>query len=206
MRAVTDLTIVNIGFRSTNFWVISRGRRRLMVDLGWPGLMGKLKANLERMDLPLEEIGHGLATHYHMDHAGLAQELKEAGMHLLVLPTQIEAIPQMKQWMKPSDHYTEISLEGNVNIAFEDSRALLTELGLDGEIIATPGHSDDSVSLVLDEGSAFTGDLTLPHMATLESAQLVRASWEHLRQLGARRVYPGHGPAQPLPLPASSQT
>lgn len=31
-----------------------------------------------------------------------------------------------------------------------------------GEILWTPGHSDDSVSLVLDSGIAFTGDLQPP--------------------------------------------
>ncbi len=196
---MTDLTIVNVGYRSTNFWVISRGRIRLLVDLGWPGMMGALKANLARMDIPLKQIGHGLATHYHMDHAGLAQELKAEGMRLIVLPNQIEAIPQLKRWMKPSDHYVDISLDGNLDIDFEDSRSLLTGLGLDGQIIATPGHSDDSVSLVLDNGSAFTGDLTFPHMAPEEYARLVASSWERLRQLGVRQVYPGHGPVQPIP-------
>jgi hypothetical protein len=33
------------------------------------------------------------------------------------------------------------------------------------------GHSDDSVTLVLDAGMAFTGDLPPPHMATDETLQ-----------------------------------
>jgi hypothetical protein len=32
-------------------------------------------------------------------------------------------------------------------------------LGMESEIVPTPEHSDDSVSLILDEGMAFTGDL-----------------------------------------------
>jgi endoribonuclease LACTB2 len=195
-----ELTIVNVGFRSTNFWVLSCGTSRLMVDLGWPGRMGTLRANLNRMDIPLKEIGHGLATHYHMDHAGLAQELKDAGMRLIVLPNQRAAIPEMKRWMKPGDHYTELSLDGNLDLAFEDSRSLLTGLGMPGEILPTPGHSDDSVSVVLDDGSAFTGDLTFPSMAPAEAVQVVGESWARLRQLGAQRIYPGHGPIQPLPI------
>jgi hypothetical protein len=35
-------TIVNVGYRSTNFWVVSAGRSRLLVDLGWPGMVGQL--------------------------------------------------------------------------------------------------------------------------------------------------------------------
>ena len=79
MTNSSRLTIVNVGYRSTNYWVVSVGASRLLVDLGWPGTMGKMRANLERMGIPLSEIRYGLATHYHIDHAGLAQELKEGG-------------------------------------------------------------------------------------------------------------------------------
>lgn len=95
------VTIVNVGYRSTNFWIVSSGTSRLLVDLGWPGSMGLMRANLRRMDVPLNQIRYGLATHYHIDHAGLAQELKQAGVPLLVLDVQVSAIPLMKQWTKP---------------------------------------------------------------------------------------------------------
>ncbi|MBL8961068.1 MAG: MBL fold metallo-hydrolase, partial [Gemmatimonadetes bacterium] len=78
--AVRTPTIVNVGYRSTNFWVVSAGTSRLLVDLGWPGMVQPLLANLARMDIPLQEIRYGLATHYHIDHAGAAQDLKQRGM------------------------------------------------------------------------------------------------------------------------------
>jgi endoribonuclease LACTB2 len=186
-------TIVNVGYRSTNYWVVSAGRSRLLVDLGWPGMMGALRANLDRMNVPLGEIKFGLATHYHLDHAGLAEELKRLGVTLLVLDLQVGAIPLMKQSMKPADNYVEITPHGNVVISAEESRGVLATIGVAGQIVHTPGHSDDSVSLLLDDGAVFTGDLTLPMMATEESAATVGASWRRLRDLGARRVYPGHG-------------
>nr|HRJ43960.1 MBL fold metallo-hydrolase [Caldilineaceae bacterium] len=156
------LTIVNVGYRSTHFWVISAGRSRLLVDLGWPGRFGELAANLRRMDIPLAEIRYGLATHYHIDHAGAAQDLKNAGVPLLVMDLQLAAIPQMKQHIKPEESYTEISPDGNVVIACAESRALLAGIGIPGEILPTPGHSPDSISLLLDSGEVFTGDLTNP--------------------------------------------
>ena len=78
MSELISITIVNVGYRSTNYWVISAGASRLLVDLGWPGSMGRMQANLKRMDVPITEIQYGLATHYHIDHAGVAQELKLA--------------------------------------------------------------------------------------------------------------------------------
>jgi len=190
------ITIVNVGYLSTNYWVVSSGRSRLLVDLGYPGTMGTMRARLNQMDIPLKEIRYALATHYHIDHAGLAQELKQEGVGLLVLETQITAIPLMRQFTKPQDHYVDIALDGNVSIPFPESRALLAQIGIPGEILPTPGHSDDSVSLLLDDGSVFTGDLTPYRLAWGEAIDVVEASWRLLKERGAKRVYPGHGPVR----------
>ena len=125
------ITIVNVGYRSTNFYVVSAGRSRLLVDLGWPGTFGTLRANLARKDVPLSEIRYGLATHYHMDHAGLAQELKLAGVPLLVVAGQEPAIPLLKQHMKPEDRFVDITLHDNVTITTEGSRAFLAKIGIE---------------------------------------------------------------------------
>ncbi len=191
-------TIVNVGYRSTNFWVISAGTSRLLVDLGWPGMISPLLANLQRMDIPMQEVRHGLATHYHIDHAGAAQDLKQRGMRLIVTPEQEQAIPLMKQWTKPTDNYTEISTHDNTVVPIGESRTFLKQLHIEGELVHTPGHSDDSVSLVLDSGAAFTGDLTHPAMIGEDDAETVLASWQRLIDHGATTVYPGH--IQPYPL------
>lgn len=198
MSSASPVTIVNVGYRSTNYWVISAGTSRLLVDLGWPGTMGWMRANLDRMDVPIEEIRYGLATHYHIDHAGLAQELKAAGVPLLVLDVQVRAISLMKSWIKPQDHYVDITMHDNVTISFSESRSVLEQIGIPGEIVPTPGHSDDSISLLLDDGSAFTGDLTPKEFIGVEDATVVTASWRLLRERGATRVYPGHGPVRPI--------
>jgi len=189
-----SVTIINVGYRSTNYWVVSAGTSRLLVDLGWPGTVGRMRASLNRMDVPLKEIRYGLATHYHIDHAGLGQDLKQAGVPLLVLDMQVRAIPLMKTWIKPQDQYLEITLHDNVVISCPESRSVLEKLGIPGEILPTPGHSDDSVSLLLDDGSVFTGDLTRPELIGVEDAAVVNASWRLLRERGATTVYPGHGP------------
>ena len=203
---MSPTTIVNVGYRSTNYWVISAGGAskrlppaRILVDLGWPGEMGQLRARLKQVGAPLEEIRYGLATHYHIDHAGLGQELKQAGVPLLAIDLQQSAIPLMKRWIKPQDRYVEITLHDNVVITCAESRALLARLGIAGEILHTPGHSDDSVSLLLDTGAVFTGDLTAPAFVSVEDPAVVAASWQLLRERGATTVYPGHGPVRPMP-------
>jgi glyoxylase-like metal-dependent hydrolase (beta-lactamase superfamily II) len=199
VHADRGLTIVNVGYRSTNFWVLSAGTSRLLVDLGWMGQFGALEAELKRKDIPLAEITHGFATHYHGDHAGAAQDLKNQGMRLIVTPEQVPHITTMKQWMKPADHYTEIRLDDNVVVPLAESRAFLRKLGFDGQLVHTPGHSDDSVSLLLDSGEVFTGDLTHPALITDAEAEVTTRSWRALKELGASVVYAGHGPVRPMP-------
>ena len=193
------VSIVNVGYRSTNYWVISAGRSRVLVDLGWPGTMGMMRANLSRADIPLREIQWSLATHYHIDHAGLAQEFKNAGVPLVILDVQVPFVQLMKRHIKARDHFTEISMEGNVIISVSESRALFHRVGIAGEMVHTPGHSEDSVSLLLDDGPVFTGDLTDPRMVGPEDPDVVRASWQLLKDRGATQVYAGHGPVRPLP-------
>lgn len=195
----SSLTVVNVGYRSTNYYVLSAGTSRLLVDLGWPGTLGVLLHNLRRTGVPLAEVRYGMATHYHIDHAGLAQELKMAGVPLLVVSGQEDAIPLLTRWAKPQDRFVDITLHDNVIVTAEDSRGLLRGLGIHGEIVPTPGHSDDSVSLLLDNGFVFSGDLPDPARATAESAAMVEHSWRVLRERGATTVYPGHGPVRPVP-------
>jgi endoribonuclease LACTB2 len=192
----SPISIVNVGYRSTNYWVISAGTSRFLVDIGWPGTLGAMKANLKRMGIPLNEIRYALATHYHIDHAGLGEDLKREGLPLLVLDVQISAIPAMKTWTKPADNYTEITEQGNIVISFAQSRKLLHEIGIDGEIIHTPGHSDHCVSLLLDNGAVFTGDLPPQELCFDNPPGL--ATWQTLRARGARKIYPAHGPIRKL--------
>jgi glyoxylase-like metal-dependent hydrolase (beta-lactamase superfamily II) len=199
MPEPSPITIVNVGYLSTNYWVVSAGRSRLLVDLGYPGTMGTMRARLNQMDIPLKELRYALATHYHIDHAGLAQELKLAGVPLLVLDVQVAAIPLMKQFTKPQDHYVDISLDGNVVFSSVESRGLLEKIGIPGEILPTPGHSADSVSLLLDDGSVFIGDLPPLELAWGEAGEVVKASWQLLKEKGARRVYPTYGPMRSIP-------
>jgi glyoxylase-like metal-dependent hydrolase (beta-lactamase superfamily II) len=192
----SSINIVNVGYRSTNYWVVGVERSRLLVDIGWPGTLGTMTANLKRMGVPLDEIRYALATHYHIDHAGIAEDLKREGVPLLVVDVQSEAIPRMKRWTKPADNYLEITPEGNRTISIDGSRRLLHEIGIPGEILHTPGHTDHCVTLLTDDGSAFTGDL--PAEAYAFDNPVALESWRCLRERGAFRIYPAHGPVRSI--------
>jgi glyoxylase-like metal-dependent hydrolase (beta-lactamase superfamily II) len=78
----------------------------------------------------------------------------------------------------------------------------LQPFGVPGVIIHTPGHSSGSVSILLETGDVFVGDLAmnaiplrltpgLPIFA--EDLHRLRESWRSLLLRGAKTVYPAHG-------------
>jgi endoribonuclease LACTB2 len=192
------MNIVNVGYDSTNYYVLAESKPRLLIDAGWPGTWAKFQHQCKRMGIALADIPYVLVTHYHPDHAGLVEELKQAGSKLILIEDQIVAVPQMGKSIKPEDHYTEINVKNNITLKVKDSRAFLAKIGIKGEVVLTPGHSDDSVTLVLDEGAAFTGDLTPLIAASEENAEVLWESWRKIRALGAKMIYAGHGPVRKI--------
>lgn len=187
------MNIVNVGYDSTNYYILADTQPRLLIDVGWSGTLPKLRHCCKQKGIALANIPYFLITHYHPDHAALAEELKQTGCKLIVLETQIAAIPLLKTYMKPKDAYQDIDLTNAITVKLADSRVFLAGIGIHGEIISTPGHSDDSVTLVLDAGAAFVGDLPPPYIAADATAELVQQSWTKIRALGVTTVYAGHG-------------
>lgn len=187
------MNIVNVGYDSTNYYLIESKSGKLLVDCGWPGTLPKLKAELKRKGISLGEIKYLLATHFHPDHAGLTQELKNQGIKLLLLEPQIDFVPQLTEFFKTKTYpYVEIKRNDNLILRLEESREFLAGVGLSGEILHTPGHSDDSVTLILDEGFAFTGDLP-PRFMIPNEDQTSQESWAKIYQHKITRIHPGHG-------------
>jgi glyoxylase-like metal-dependent hydrolase (beta-lactamase superfamily II) len=145
-----------------------------------------------------QKIKYLLITHYHPDHAGLAQEMKKQDVQLIVIENQLAYIPTLGRFMKAGNHYHEISLDGNIILKASESRNYLKSIGIKGEIIETPGHSEDSISLILDEGSAFIGDLRPPMAVTKAARSQAEKSWAKIRSFHVKTIYPGHGPAQQI--------
>jgi endoribonuclease LACTB2 len=77
--------ILNVGYSSTNYYLIGRNAALLLVDVGWPGTLPKLLNIFKRRCVQLQDIRYLLVTHYHPDHAGLAEEIKLKGVQLVVL-------------------------------------------------------------------------------------------------------------------------
>lgn len=85
----------------------------------------------------------------------------------------------------------------------------LKEIGIDlnGTIFETPGHSVDSLSIVLDDGDCFVGDAAAnflqfagTHYCVIYVTDLAEyyRSWEKIISMNARKILPAHG--EPFPV------
>jgi glyoxylase-like metal-dependent hydrolase (beta-lactamase superfamily II) len=83
----------------------------------------------------------------------------------------------------------------------------LKEFGIPGRILHTPGHTDGSLSILLDNGDAFVGCMTHNgppfrlrpnHPIFADNLDQLWGSWELLLGRGVKTIYPGHG--KPFPV------
>lgn len=187
------MNLLDLGFRSTHYYALDLTEGKLLVDCGWPGRMGEFLTVFKRKGVDPKAVRCVLVTHFHMDHAGLVQEFKNLGATLLLMPTQVGYPEKLAGFLRPKpENFLEIREEGNLRLEFSESRAFLANLGLAGEILPTPGHSPDHVTLVLDNGWAFTGDLPPRETVLPEQAEL-QASWDRIHARRITRLYPAHG-------------
>ncbi len=84
---------------------------------------------------------------------------------------------------------------------FEDGMSL-EKFGLEGRVFHTPGHTNGSISLLLENGSAFTGDLIMGKTIVKPKPSLgafanslgdLYNSWIKILKSGAKKFYPAHG-------------
>ncbi len=191
------LKILNVGYRSINCYLMITEKAKLLLDVGWPCGMQELKWSFAKEGLSVKDVTHVLVTHYHMDHGAIAQEMKDKGAKLIVMETQKQHLNCQKKFIKPPLIYHEIKSDDNLDLTFSDSRKFLETLGIKGEIISTTGHGPDHVTLVLDEGIAFTGDLP-PKNGSPEGSDAFK-DWQRIRKMSVTKIYPAHG-AYNLPL------
>ena len=78
-------------------------------------------------------------------------------------------------------------------IRCEESRQFFSRIGINGEVIATPSHSPDSISLLLDSGDAFVGDLQpYEYLDGYDGDDAAKADWTRIHGFQTKRIFYAH--------------
>ena len=186
--------IHELHYSNTNTYLIKGAEGYLLFDTGWAGTFPDFCRACGAIGIPVQSIRYLLISHFHPDHYGIAQEIADQGAEILVSEVQ-----------KPFLHSADAVFEKEQGILFvpirdemircfpvEEGREILKEIGIEGQIIHTPGHSDDSISLCLDNGVFFVGDLNPLYELELHNGTQTGESWKKLLQLNPKTIYYGH--------------
>ena len=182
------ITVKELGIYFVNCYLIHEENSKSCVAIDPGGNADKVMKFLEENGLTLEAI---LLTHGHFDHVGAVKDLYEktqCSVYLhtddLMLPENLTAGPLF---------YTHEYGEGDV----------LELAGLTIRVMHTPGHTEGSVSLLVDD-VIFSGDTLFCH--SCGRTDLPGGNWativNSLKRLAALEgnfwVYPGHGSSTTL--------
>lgn len=148
----------------------------VMVDGGAPKTEKGFRKAMEELPINPQDIKLMIMTHGHWDHIGSAKEIKD------LTGARIAMHENEKEWLEKSlkPMHPGVTLWGNifggivrmflpfvhissteVDLVLGDEGLTLSEYGIPGKVIHTPGHSSGSVSILLETRDVFVGDLAM---------------------------------------------
>ncbi len=187
--------VTKLKYGNTNTFFIRGTVGNLLIDTDYAGTLPAFYRTIKEYNIKVRDIGYVLATHYHPDHIGLVSELIKQGVKLLLLDTQCSYIHFSDEIFSRDKHlnYESITTEGATVISSEESRNFLKSIGVNGEIVATTSHSNDSISLILDGGECFVGDLEpIEYLSGYEQNEKLKSDWELIMRYAPKVIYYAH--------------
>jgi hydroxyacylglutathione hydrolase len=220
----SDIFSLKLGLNSC---YIIRGKNTIMVDGGMPDKLNVFRRRLKRLYIHPEEIKLIVLTHSHFDHSGSAKEISEfTGAKVAVHESEKGFLENREFAMiKGVDTWGKITLpllrpffkrisfpEVKPDIIIKDEEYSLNEYGINGSVLHTPGHTQGSLSILLNTGEAFVGCMAhngLPFRLNpgfpvyAQDMDILKQSWKLLISKGAKMIFPGHG--NPFPVEVISR-
>ena len=224
------ITYKKITLSHTNCFLLKAEDGYLLIDCGRAGDEHAFLLKLSQMDLHPLSIRYLLLTHHHSDHCGLLPFLLSENPHLRIIMSE-----KCADYLETGRHFhpvTEQYASKGLNLAMRlynlaggqlmdtfkpylrraddiilpnQDGALPGLLGSSGRFLHTPGHTEDSISLVIGT-NAFAGDaarnmlnfLGSPYEPILyDNAHAFHDSWKKLLSAGVNTIHPGHGRSFP---------
>ena len=216
------MEIRNAGNRIMNTWLYPIESGWVMIDTGYENSYASVLKKLRKMQIKPEDIRYLFLTHAHDDHAGFLEEWMTKHPRAQVIAHE-KAIGglwkgqnsfdggcstlgaflfcQLMALLGNGEHrYPRVSEDHLANIiTLNEANLEEMESELNGKILFTPGHTEDSISMVVD-GNLFCGDAAMDgipssHKITIwiENKMEFEKSWDAMLASGAKKIYPAHG-------------
>lgn len=187
--------VIKLRYGNTNTFLIRGTNGNLLIDTDYAGTLPFFYKEIKKHHIELSDITYVLATHYHPDHMGIISELMKHGIKLLLMDTQVEYVHYSDEIFSRDKHlqYEPINEAEALLIRCEESREFLQRMGIGGEIVSTPSHSNDSISLILDNGICLLGDLEpIGYLDAYEDNAPLQEDWELVRSFHPKVIHYAH--------------
>ena len=187
--------MTRLRYGNTNTFYIPGKSGGLLIDTDYAGTLQAFFRALKTNHLELNDISYVLPTHCHPDHIGLIGELQHLGVKPLLVDIQLATVHFPDEIFGRDKHlrYAPIDEKQATIISCDESREFLRSIGIEGEIISTPSHSEDSVSVILDCGDCFVGDLEpFEYLDGYENNPQLQKDWSLILSRNSKRILYAH--------------
>ena len=187
--------MIRLKYGNTNTFYIPGKSGGLLIDTDYAGTLQAFFRALKTNHLELNNISYVLPTHCHPDHVGLIGELQKLGVRLLLIDTQLATVHFPDEILGRDKHLRYVSIDENqaTVIPCDESREFLRSIGIEGAIISTPSHSEDSVSVILDDGECFVGDLEpYEYLDGYDDNPQLENDWDLILSMKPKRILYAH--------------
>ena len=186
-----------VGYGRTNTFLVRGEAGHLLVDTDYAGTLPAFFRAIKGVGVTVGDIACVIATHYHPDHCGIIGDLQRLGVRLLLMESQVGLCHAADRiFRREGRRFTPVDDAAATVLGFEGSGEVLSDMGIAAEVIPTPSHSADSVSVVVATGAALVGDLVCQsHLFAYGPGSPEALDWERIRARAPRVVCHAHGPA-----------
>ena len=194
--------VIRLKYGNTNTFLVRGAKGSLLIDTDYAGTLPSFYKEIKKHNIEIKDITYILATHYHPDHIGLVSELMKQGIKLILIETQINCVHFSDEIFARDNrlNYEPINTANAVCIKCEESRKFLCDLGIEGEIISTASHSKDSISVILDSGHCFVGDLEpIDYLNAYDNNAALKEDWELVMSYKPKVIFYGHANEKIIP-------
>jgi glyoxylase-like metal-dependent hydrolase (beta-lactamase superfamily II) len=213
---VPETQIHKIRLGLCNAYLIVEKNGAVLVDAGQVGWKSAFYRELKNAGIGPEAIRLIVITHVHFDHVGNLKTLQQrcgcpVAIHINEAPLLKEGAvvfppgtnlfgkvaASLGRGLSPLLAYSAVTPD----ILIEQELSL-EPFGVSGKVIATPGHTRGSLSVLLPNGTACVGDLAANHYPGrlgpiippfADNVTVLMQSWQDLLDRGAETICPGHG-------------
>ena len=187
--------MIKLRYGNTNTFYIAGAKGGLLIDTDYAGTLPQFFKAIKTACIDISDISYMLATHYHPDHIGIVSELQKLGVTLLIVDVQHSSVHFADDIFFRDKRLNYKPIDENVAkvISCAESRRFLCSIGISGEIIYTPSHSEDSVSIILDDGNCIVGDLEpVEYLAAYDHNPRLKSDWEQIMSYHPKRILSAH--------------